>query len=268
MMSFSAHQKRIITALILIPVLGLVIFTGGQAINLALVVVSALGLWEFYSFFWPGKEKFFFKFFGITLGTVFILLPWTWLVSHALLIVIISFWLLCLCFLVQFSLIQDKASFFDSLIIFAGLFYLPFALKLFIRLSPQEIILVLLATFASDTGAYYVGSWKGKRKIWPQISPKKTWLGSIGGLILCTLITLGLGLTWGKDIWWAYLILGFVLSLAAQLGDFFESALKRWARVKDSGRLLPGHGGILDRIDSLLLLLPVYIISQEIYPMF
>jgi phosphatidate cytidylyltransferase len=267
-MTLSGHQKRIITALILIPVLGLIIFTGAQAVNLALVVVSGLGLWEFYSFFWPGKEKSLFKLSGITLGTAFIFLPWTWLVKHTLLVGIISFWLLSLSFLIQFSLIQNKASYFDFLIIFAGLFYLPLALKLFTRLEAQEIILVLLATFASDTGAYYVGSWKGKRKIWPQISPKKTWLGSFGGLILCTFITLILGLIWGSKTWWAYLVLGFILNLAAQMGDFFESALKRWARVKDSGCVLPGHGGILDRIDSLLLLLPVYFISQAIYPLF
>ena len=267
-MVLSGHQKRIITALFLIPILGLIIFKGGQAVNLALIAISGLGLWEFYSLFWPGPKKPFFKLLGIAIGTIFIILPWAWFVNHTLLLGIISFWLLALSFLIQFSAVQDKASYFDFLIIFAGLFYLPLALKLFTSLKHQEIILVLLATFASDTGAYYVGCWKGKRKIWPQISPKKTWLGSFGGLILCTFITLILGLIWGNKAWCTYLILGFILNVAAQLGDFFESALKRWAKVKDSGHILPGHGGILDRIDSLLLLLPVYFISQKIYPLF
>jgi hypothetical protein len=96
----------------------------------------------------------------------------------------------------------------------------------------------------------------GGPKIWPSISPKKTWAGSLGGLATCIVVCVGIGLLLGSADILSFALLGTGLNVAAQLGDFFESALKRWRGVKDSGRVLPGHGGILDRIDSLLFVLP------------
>jgi phosphatidate cytidylyltransferase len=127
----------------------------------------------------------------------------------------------------------------------------------------METVLVLLASFASDTGAYYAGSWFGKRKIWPAISPKKTWAGSVGGALTCVAVCLILGFAvgdwpFGRASWGTWIALGLALNLASQFGDFFESALKRSLDAKDSGALLPGHGGVLDRIDSLLFAAPVY----------
>jgi phosphatidate cytidylyltransferase len=100
------------------------------------------------------------------------------------------------------------------------------------------------------------------------VSPKKTWAGSWGGLACCTAGCLGLGLLWGLASWPAYLLLGLALGVAAQAGDFFESALKRHLDVKDSGRLLPGHGGVLDRIDSLLLVVPAYAAARALHVLF
>lgn len=123
-------------------------------------------------------------------------------------------------------------------------------------MSAPEIALVLLTTFAADTGAYYAGSHIGGPKIWPSVSPKKTWAGSLGGLCLSIIVCTVIGMAFGAAHWTSFALLGAGLNLAAQLGDFFESALKRWRGVKDSGKVLPGHGGILDRIDSLLFTLP------------
>lgn len=114
------------------------------------------------------------------------------------------------------------------------------------------ILLAILGTFAVDTGAYFTGSAIGRHKLAPKISPKKTWEGVFGGVAAAIggVIALGAILDLPIAVWEAAL-LGLALTVAGVLGDLFESWLKRKANVKDSGRIIPGHGGILDRIDSL-----------------
>lgn len=130
----------------------------------------------------------------------------------------------------------------------------------------QWIFFLFALVWACDTGAYFAGNWIGGAKLNPRISPGKTWSGSIGGI-------LATGLTgWGAAIWFfplyppSYLI-GFalVVGLVSQGGDLCESLLKRAFGKKDSGRWLPGHGGFLDRFDSLLFGLPVLYIGLQLY---
>lgn len=130
---------------------------------------------------------------------------------------------------------------------------------LLLRAQPQGLallFLVLLGTWATDTGAYFIGTRWGRHKLAPVISPNKSVEGAIGGILLAALVTqyvnsrLQIGLLPG---WF----LGIVIGVAAAVGDLFESALKREAGVKDSGWILPGHGGVLDRIDSLLFTVPI-----------
>jgi phosphatidate cytidylyltransferase len=139
---------------------------------------------------------------------------------------------------------------------------------MFLNLQKLEIIFVLLLAVVSDTGAYYTGTYLGDKRIWPQISPNKSWAGAIGGLVFTVIICLIFGLFWGKANWYSWILVATVLNIAAQLGDFFESALKRLLQVKDSGNLLPGHGGLLDRIDSILLVLPVYVFLKTFLQLF
>jgi phosphatidate cytidylyltransferase len=117
------------------------------------------------------------------------------------------------------------------------------------------VFLALLATFGSDTLAYFTGKALGRHKMAPQISPGKTWEGAIagvvGGIIVGLLFTLETPLQLPLN-WWQAVILGLLISVFGQLGDLAESLLKRSFGVKDSGSLMPGHGGILDRIDSVL----------------
>lgn len=114
------------------------------------------------------------------------------------------------------------------------------------------LLLAILGTFAVDTGAYFVGRAIGRHRLAPKISPKKTWEGVFGGVAasIGAVIALGALLELPIAVWEAAL-LGLALTVAGVLGDLFESWLKRKADVKDSGRIIPGHGGILDRIDSL-----------------
>jgi phosphatidate cytidylyltransferase len=124
-----------------------------------------------------------------------------------------------------------------------------------------HLVWLYAATWAYDTGGYFAGHWWGRRLLAPQVSPKKTWEGCLGGWVL---VTGGLFLLWSTVPfysrtyrWMDVLILSLLLSFFGQMGDLVESVIKRSLSAKDSGSLLPGHGGIFDRIDSLLFNAPV-----------
>lgn len=120
------------------------------------------------------------------------------------------------------------------------------------------IFLVVSCTFLNDTGAYFIGRWKGKRKLIPHVSPGKTVEGTIAGII-SSIITGGVANLIFRaplEYSWAF-IFGFVIGVVAVLGDLTESFIKRSVEAKDSGGILPGHGGMLDRFDSLIFTFPV-----------
>jgi phosphatidate cytidylyltransferase len=155
-----------------------------------------------------------------------------------------------------------------------GLIYIAYPLTLIPLLWKQEdgpalVVFLMVCVWAGDIAALYIGRAFGKRKLAPRLSPGKTWLGSIAsiagsmlaaGLVIViadTLTARGNTLLHISQPLWQSLLLAAILNIAAQLGDLLESAIKRGAGVKDSGTILPGHGGILDRIDALLLAAPV-----------
>lgn len=119
------------------------------------------------------------------------------------------------------------------------------------------ILLVLLVAWLGDTGAYFAGRFLGKSKLYEAVSPKKTWAGAVGGLAASTAAAVVMKLVRLEDLtWFDVAMLGPVAASLGQMGDLFESILKRSAGVKDSGTILPGHGGILDRIDAVLFIAP------------
>lgn len=124
-----------------------------------------------------------------------------------------------------------------------------------VRLDPNwgfaALMLVLLVVWATDIGGYFAGRLIGGPKLWPQVSPKKTWAGAIGGFAASLGVAAGFAVfNFGKII--PLLLLGAVLSIASQLGDLFESAVKRRFGVKDSSHIIPGHGGLMDRLDGFV----------------
>lgn len=261
----SPHFQRVLTSLLLLPLLGWAIFCGDPVLSMGITVVASLGLLEFFDMFWPEKQKLPWKIGGLTLGAAMLWTPLAWSSASLVCLAMLA---MAIAFLIAHDRGKSPLAFHDSQVLLFGLLYLPFILRLFRTMSAPEIILVLLTTFAADTGAYYAGSHFGGPKIWPSISPKKTWAGSLGGFAASIAVASALGLTLGTAHWTSFALLGAALNLAAQLGDFFESALKRWRGVKDSGRILPGHGGILDRIDSLLFALPLYCGLAALFPFF
>ena len=118
-------------------------------------------------------------------------------------------------------------------------------------------LFAMLAVWATDIGAYAAGRTIGGPKLAPRISPKKTWAGLIGGMISSALVGWGIAEGFGAQQPVLALVVGVIVAVVSQAGDLFESAVKRRFNVKDSGHLIPGHGGILDRIDGLLVAAPV-----------
>lgn len=133
----------------------------------------------------------------------------------------------------------------------------PALALLFLRLEPQGLLLalwVLATVWTTDIGAYFAGRTIGGPKLAPSVSPNKTWAGLIGGV--CSALVLGLILSQTAGLPLQLAVASPILAVIAQIGDLYESALKRQAGVKDSGNLLPGHGGVLDRLDGLVPVAP------------
>ncbi|MCP1144078.1 phosphatidate cytidylyltransferase [Lysinibacillus endophyticus] len=122
----------------------------------------------------------------------------------------------------------------------------------------QFIIFALLIVWTTDSGAYFIGRKLGKKKLWPEISPNKTIEGFLGGIIAAVVFACAMQFIYPlTDSWIALIVITIFASIFGQLGDLVESAIKRHYDVKDSGKILPGHGGILDRFDSLIFVLPL-----------
>lgn len=131
----------------------------------------------------------------------------------------------------------------------------------------MTVLSIFIMIWLNDTGAYCVGTLLGKHKMFPRVSPKKSWEGFFGGLFFCVAFGILLGMTsWSlgsvriNDRLLFWIIASVVICVTSTYGDLFESCLKRSLNIKDSGKLIPGHGGILDRIDSMLFVMPAMLI--------
>jgi len=169
-------------------------------------------------------------------------------------------WLLMIMFMV---IKYPRFNFSDLAMSFFGAFYSGYLFSYALAAPELQgaflyVLLSLILTWASDVGGYLFGISWGKHKLSPQLSPGKTWEGAIGALILTIIAAVSFKYIFGMEYLNLFytILLGVCASGAAQLGDLLESALKRYFGVKDSGNLIPGHGGVLDRFDSLMLVLP------------
>lgn len=253
--------RRIYTILVLAPLVYAVIrYLPPLAFSGVVVLAGGLALFEFYRMCFGGRSHSLLIGIGLTgfaaliLGThrPDLLVP----ILLATLIGIISVPLL--------SRVPLDESLRDSAVTLFGVLYLGLTLCTLsmTRLLPQGewlIFFLLLVTWASDTGAYYVGTLYGRHRLAPTISPKKTVEGLVGGFFGAILVAYAAR-------WWFLpelsgldcLILATLLTIAGLWGDLTESAMKRSVGMKDSGGILPGHGGMLDRLDSLLFTAPVF----------
>ena len=149
----------------------------------------------------------------------------------------------------------------------SGLLYIGASMvaMLVILLSPEHgqfyVLWVLVVVVLTDIGGYFAGRIIGGPKLWPAVSPKKTWAGTAGGWVLALISGAALG-WFGPEPLWSTIVISFVISVASQLGDLLESWLKRYNQIKDSSSIIPGHGGLLDRLDGVMSAAMVFAIIQ------
>lgn len=253
-------KARIITALVALPLLILLILYASQDIfNLVVTVVAALALHEFYLMVLPGDrglERNLATICGAALTAVLCWQSPEFILSY-----------LCGLF-VFFSIVylfrfRDLSTVTSQLgVTFLGFLYLPLLLSFMANLRALEsgvewVFLVLALVMIGDSAAYFVGSAIGKVKLYPAISPNKSVEGAVGGLVgslLAVLMFAGLFLPELGYV--SAFMVAVIVGVFSQVGDLFESMLKRSCGVKDSGTMIPGHGGLLDRLDSLLFAFP------------
>jgi phosphatidate cytidylyltransferase len=259
-------KQRIITALCGIPVLVAFIWYDTPRFPLLILLIAgfaALGAIEFYRLAaLSGARPL--TVFGVVWCLLFIVgahLDANYDVDYLIPSLLASAIILPL---VWFLLFSSQRSFVNWSWTLAGTLYLGWMLGYYVALREHDqgkewVILVIFSVFACDTVAFFVGRAWGKHRMAPTISPRKTWEGAVGGflaaiaaaaIIYALLNVADFSLPTGYA---QVVFLGCLVGVVAQLGDLLESMLKRRAGVKDSGTLLPGHGGILDRIDSLVI---------------
>ncbi|HCF05511.1 MAG: hypothetical protein JG774_1393 [Desulfomicrobiaceae bacterium] len=258
-----AHRQRILTALILIPLLAAAIVAGGMPLRLAVSLVAALALGEYLAMFWDLRKRRLALALVLGAGVGLMWLPASWpeMATAPLLTLAAG-----TVFLTRSGKDASLAA-HDALVALSALLYVPVLLRPGLQLAPLDLGFILLGTMSTDTAAFYVGSHLGGPKLWPRVSPKKTWSGSLGGLAACMTVCTLYAVWAGKADPGRAACIAAVVSVTAQGGDLMESAIKRWRNIKDSGTMLPGHGGILDRIDSLLTALPVYAALTHFLPL-
>jgi len=145
-------------------------------------------------------------------------------------------------------------------------FALPMASLYHLHRIDPWLVLVLAALVAlGDTAAYFVGSWIGRHRLAPRVSPKKSWEGAVAGGVVAVATMAAWCLLRHGELRWTWLLLAAVTEAAAQIGDLLESLVKRGAGVKDSSNVLPGHGGVLDRVDAMLLAAPVFLLGLWVF---
>lgn len=264
---------RVLSAVLAILLLVLMFWIGGWLIDLVLIIVALIGMWEIYHAF-SNKGMYPLKSAGYLAVVLFY-------IQHLLFQGKYDFFYILIVIVLLLSMMVWKASAncADIAVTILGIFYPGILISVAGLIKETELIhpyyllyLSLTATYATDTFAYFVGSLLGKTKLYPAISPNKTIEGSIGGLVggLIMVVLLGFALNWVYNINVHpihFAAIGFLGGIFSQVGDLTASAVKRYCNVKDFGNLIPGHGGILDRIDSLLFVLPVVHVYSQLFLM-
>lgn len=248
--------SRILSALVMLIVfLSSMFLFSGRYFSFVIYIPSLLALYEWSKLlYFKSHEKKIFL--AISLALIYFIDKYLNSEDSRLILLIASVFWLCIAPLFLIFKINFKNFFFSSLIGWVLVMPLIISLNYLIELSPWVVLLVLTTIWLADSGAYFFGKQFGKRKLAPSISPGKTWEGFVGALFVVSLFSIVMTYFGFVNSYMSILFFNLILILSVE-GDLFESYIKRMAKVKDSGDLIPGHGGVLDRIDSLCSSLPL-----------
>jgi phosphatidate cytidylyltransferase len=254
-------RTRVITAVVALAIFIPLILIGSWPLTIAALALGVVAMGEITTM----KKMFVTSFPALIsfLGVCLVIAPANWLnwlpsgINRWE-----AFYILVILLLLYTVFAKQRFSFDDAGVLTLGMLYIGFGFNAFIAargIGFTTLLYGMLVVWITDSGAYLIGRQIGKHKLAPKVSPNKTWEGSIGGT-LSAVIILAIYLHFfpvGYHNYWLMVLATLFLSIMGQFGDLIESALKRYYGVKDSGKILPGHGGILDRFDSMLLVMPL-----------
>lgn len=242
-------KQRIITAIIALIILVPLIIYGNWPFIVMTYLLASVGLFEMTRMYDQQKAVLY----------LVLSLPFLWLLIYPFNLFTSTLKIMLLFAIILFVLsvlFKNKFTFQDGSYLFMATFYLGIAFYFLIELrllGLNYFLFVLFLIWATDTGAYFVGKGLGKRKLWPEISPNKTIAGALGGIVIAITVAIIFQVLYPFDLSYSMIIiLALVISVFGQMGDLVASAMKRQYEIKDFGKLFPGHGGVLDRLDSLL----------------
>ncbi|TMU87756.1 phosphatidate cytidylyltransferase [Bacillus sp. BHET2] len=255
-------KQRIITAVVAAAIFLPIIIFGELPFVLLMYLIASISLYEALKM--RGQWIFTIP------GLLSLALLWVFLIPREAIEIITDFgyskielaFLAVLLFLTYTVATKNRFNFDDVAysilcVLYVGIGYYYF-MEIRLEYGVQFVFYALFIIWATDSGAYFIGKAMGKKKLWPEISPNKTIEGFVGGIVCAVIV--GVIMTFFADLDMSIpklMIVTAILSVFGQVGDLVESALKRHYKVKDSGQMLPGHGGMLDRFDSLLFVLPL-----------
>ncbi len=256
-------KQRVLTSWVFVPIILLLVYWGGVPLYAGMALLTLVGVQEFGSMLRNRRVQWN-MYLNIIAALIFLTLV-SWRMDSILI------WAILVYIIILFSWGWRNFVHYPEIIFtILGVLYISCGFGLITTIgihydSWHYLLLVILNVWITDTGAFLIGSKIGKHKLAPRISPKKTIEGLLGGTICAVIIT---GIFAAKflnlEIGYA-LILVAIISLLGHVGDLLESVVKRWAGVKDSGKFFPGHGGVLDRFDSLLLAAPAAWVLYNIF---
>tara|TARA_R110002074_G_scaffold402342_1_gene608117 strand:+ start:56910 stop:57731 length:822 start_codon:yes stop_codon:yes gene_type:complete len=271
----SSLLQRILTAVVLIPVvLWVVLFSPEQVFVIALSLIVLIAAYEWAAL--SGIKKPISQCFLalILLAIAFAVNALSSIFLQQFMSVSASFWLVLTLLIIALPSLLLTMKLNMSLMILLGMavinmtFVSLYQLRFGFEQGPELLMYLLLLIWITDSGAYFAGRALGRHKLSPIISPGKSIEGVVGGLLSCLIFSFFAASYFAVDSPTFFMLTSLFVAFISVYGDLFESLIKRRAKVKDSGNILPGHGGMLDRIDSLVAAGPVFLLSILLSEMF
>lgn len=271
-------KQRIITALILAPIMiGGIFYLPLSQFMVFIAAISVLGAWEWANLSGLTNQVGRVAYAGLVGGLIYGLHHLDWVQEPELLYVALIWWVAAFILVKTHPKLEsvwggEIPRLLIGLVVIVPMWVGFVQIKSY-PFSDYLILFVMFVVWGADVGAYFAGRTFGKRKLAPKVSPGKTWEGVYGGMLTTTLIAVGAGLlleqetgiSMGVSQWLTLFAVTLFVTMVSVVGDLLESLLKRHRGIKDSSNLLPGHGGVMDRIDSMTAALPVFALALSLF---